>query len=52
MSEKNYLEIEKNDGSIEHVDELHIDAETSKDIFYRTGVVNKITVYVKESILK
>lgn len=52
ISEKNHLEIEKNDGSIEHVDELHLDAKTSTEIFYRTGMVAKITVYVNESILK
>jgi len=52
ISEKNHLEIEKNDGSVEHVDELHLDAKTSTEIFYRTGMVAKITVYVNESILK
>jgi len=52
LSDKNQLEIEKNDGTILTNDSLHLDSNTSLGIFNRTGEVSKITVYVKESILK
>ena len=52
LSENNTIEIERRDGSIERLNSLQLDSKTSLDIFKRTGEVSKITVYVKESILK
>lgn len=52
LSNENRLEIEKKDGSLSKHDTLYLDAETSTQIFNRTGEVAKITVYIKESILK
>jgi hypothetical protein len=52
LSNENRLEIEKKDGSLSKHDTLYLDAETSTQIFNRTGEVVKITVYIKESILK
>ncbi|MFY7734367.1 MAG: hypothetical protein ACOVSR_12850 [Bacteroidia bacterium] len=52
LSNENRLEIEKKDGSLSKNDTLYFDAETSTQIFNRTGEVAKITVYIKESILK
>jgi hypothetical protein len=52
LSDKNRLEIERKDGTITKADSLKLDVETSAEIFNRTDVIRKITVYVKESILK
>lgn len=52
LSDHNQLEIEKRDGTLDTINSLQIDAETSSEIFNRTGEISKITVYVKESILK
>jgi len=52
LSDDNLLEIEMNDGSITKANSLQLDLKTSSSIFNRTGEVSKITVYVKESILK
>lgn len=52
LSTENHLEIEKKDGTLSKYDSLHLDRETSTQIFSRTGEIANITVYVKESILK
>lgn len=52
LSDKNYLEIEKMDGTLITNNSLQLDAKTSSSIFNRTGEISKITVYVEESILK
>lgn len=52
LSDKNEMEIERNDGSISTQQTLQLDTNTSLAIFNRTGEISKITVYVKESILK
>ena len=52
LSDKNQMEIERNDGTISTHDSLHLDSKTSLAIFNRTGEISRITVYVKESILK
>jgi hypothetical protein len=52
LSQKNYLEIEKQDGLIVTNDSIHLDAKTSEQIFNRTGEISKITVFIQESILK
>jgi hypothetical protein len=52
LSDKNYMEIEKADGSLNTKESLELDANTSSSIFNRTGEVTKITVYISESVLK
>jgi hypothetical protein len=52
LSQKNYLEIEKQDGLIVTNDSIHLDAKTSEQIFNRTGAISRITVFIQESILK
>ena len=52
LSSKNILEIEKKDGTLSKLDSLSLDKETSTQIFNRTGEITKITVFIKESILK
>lgn len=52
LSDTNQMEIEKRDGTVTTTNSLQLDIKTSLDIFNRTGEINKITVYVKESILK
>ncbi len=52
LSDENQLEIERKDGTLSKHHSLHLDKETSTHIFSRTGEIAKITVYVKESILK
>jgi hypothetical protein len=52
LSNESNLEIEKEDGAVIKNDSLYLNEELSKQIFNRTGEVAKITVYVKESILK
>jgi hypothetical protein len=52
LANENHMEIEKADGTLLKSDSNSIDAATSKSIFNRTGEVSKITVHVKESILK
>ncbi|MFZ4796317.1 MAG: hypothetical protein ACOYMA_02415 [Bacteroidia bacterium] len=52
LSNVNRLEIEKKDGTLSKHDSLYLDAETSTQIFNRTGEISKITVFIKESILK
>lgn len=52
LSNENYLELEKIDGTISKQQSHRIDKETSTQIFNRKGDINCITVYVKESILK
>jgi len=52
LSDVNRLEIEKKDGSLSKHDSLYLDAETSTQIFNRTGEITKIIVHIKESILK
>lgn len=52
LSDENHLEIEKLDGTMTNANTLQLDKKTSSAIFNRTGEISKITVYVKESILK
>ena len=52
LSQDNHLEIEKEGGLLITDNSLHLDEETSAHIFNRTGEITKITVHVKESILK
>lgn len=52
LSQNNHLEIEKENGQMMTGETLQLDKETSLNIFNRTGVVTKITVYINESILK
>ncbi len=52
ISVDNHLEIEKKDGSITKENSLQLDVKTSLEIFNRTGEISRITVYIKESILK
>ncbi len=52
LAKENRMEIEKLDGTSIAYDSLHLDAETSVQIFNRTGEITKITVHVNESILK
>ena len=52
LSNDNYLEIEKRDGTVLRNNSLCLNEEISQQIFKRTGVVSKITVYINESILK
>ncbi|MCK0110003.1 hypothetical protein MWU58_11910 [Flavobacteriaceae bacterium S0825] len=52
ISRKNSIEIFKNDNSIELLDSLIIDAQTSEKIFQRTGEVTLIKVSIQENILK
>ncbi len=52
LSDKNELEIERADGTMSTHNTLHLDTNTSLAIFNRTGEISKITVYVKQSILK
>ena len=52
LAQENRLEIERKDGTLSEHHSLHLDKETSTHIFNRTGEIAKITVYVKESILK
>jgi len=52
LSDENYLEIEKRDGSLSKQPSHYLDKETSTLIFSRTGEIVQITVYVKGSILK
>ncbi len=52
LSDKNHLEIEKNDGQVINNNSLSLNEETSIQIFNRTGEIVKITVYINESILK
>ncbi|MFM9944478.1 MAG: hypothetical protein ACKVQB_04525 [Bacteroidia bacterium] len=52
LSNDNHLEIEKEGGLLVTGNSLHLDEETSANIFNRTGAITKITVHVKESILK
>ncbi len=52
IADKGRLEIEKNDGSLLVNNSLKLDKSVSREMFSRTGVISKITVYVDESILK
>jgi hypothetical protein len=52
LSDKNRMEIEKEDGTLITTDSLYLDSQISLSIFNRTGEISKITVYVQESILK
>lgn len=52
LSDENHLEIEKKDGTLINANTLQLDKNISTSIFNRTGEISKITVYVKESILK
>ena len=52
LSQENRLEIEKKDGTLSTNNSLYLDEETSTHLFNRSGEIAKITVYVKESILK
>lgn len=52
LSTENYLEIERNDGTLQKHPSLHLDGETSAMIFNRTGEITKVNVFLKESILK
>jgi hypothetical protein len=52
LSQENHLEIEKEGGLSITATSLYLDEETSAHIFNRTGAITKITVHVKESILK
>jgi hypothetical protein len=52
LSQDNYMEVEKKGGQLITNDSLQLDEELSAHIFNRTGEITKITVHVKESILK
>jgi hypothetical protein len=52
LSDENYLEIEKKDGTLMKQNSLYLNRENSTHIFCRTGEITKITVHVKKSILK
>ncbi len=52
LSDESYMEIERNDGSVNKLNTLHLDENTSKSIFNRSGEISKITVHINESILK
>ncbi len=52
LSDESYMEIERNDGSVNKLNTLHLDENTSRAIFNRSGEISKITVHINESILK
>jgi len=52
IAEHNSIEIFKNDNTSEKLNNLIIDAQTSKEIFKRTGKVTLIIVSIQGSILK
>jgi hypothetical protein len=52
LADENHLEIEKKDGMLIKENSLQLDLKTSSEIFNRTGEISKITVFIKESILK
>lgn len=52
MAEKDALEVHFNDGNVQRFDALAIDAETSEEIFKRTGKVSHIKASVEVSQLK
>jgi hypothetical protein len=52
LSNDNYLEIEKSDGTVLRNNSLYLNEELSQQIFKRTGAISIITVYINESILK
>ncbi len=52
IADNTYMEIERTDGTLIKQDSPHLNKETSTQLFNRTGEIAKITVYVKESILK
>jgi hypothetical protein len=52
LSDENYLEIEKEDGTLLNQNSHYLNKELSTQIFCRTGEIAKITVHVKKSILK
>ena len=52
LSQDNHMEIEKKGGQLINGNSLHLNEEISKHIFNRTGEITKITVHIKESILK
>ncbi len=52
IAKTNSIEIENQDGTLTINNTLKLDADTSRNIFNRTGAITKITVHVDESILK
>ena len=46
------MEVLKSDGSVTEINSLHLDKETSNQIFSRMGEVSQITVFINETILK
>jgi hypothetical protein len=52
LSDENYLEIKKEDGTIVKQHATSLDKETSTHIFCRTGEITAIMVFINSSILK
>jgi len=52
LASENHLAIERADGSIDKNNSLILDAETSAQIFNRSGEITKITVQVNQALLK
>jgi hypothetical protein len=52
LASESKMDVAKRDGSTLQYDSLHLDADTSTNIFQRTGEIDKITVYIDKSVLK
>ena len=52
LAPKNHIEIETNEGDIIKINSHKLNKELSLQIFNRTGKINKITVFIKETLLK
>lgn len=52
LADESYMEVEKQDGTFAKHNTLSLDEHLSLSIFNRKDEISKITVYIKESILK
>ncbi|MEX2604860.1 MAG: hypothetical protein WD361_11680, partial [Gracilimonas sp.] len=52
LSDKNYIEVTFNDGSSKNMETLKLDAETSNNLFQRTGIVKQINVSLRNDGLR